>query len=193
MDSLDKEKEALRYAMRGKWKKLDPSWVDTASAKVHKTITHLDKFKEASIVGCYMALPHEVQTQDLIATCWEADKKVCVPAYNKVSDTYPWAWLEAGEWTSVGRYDIPEPMNPRWAPQCGEGELLLLPSVALDKFGHRLGHGGGHFDRVLADCPGYKVGLAFEFQVVENVPVGTWDVPVDLIVTEENVYKFRKK
>jgi len=88
-----------------------------------------------------------------------------------------------------GVWDIPEPdaRCPVVAPE--EVELFLLPGLAFDLGGHRLGYGRGYFDRVLGRAPGEKVALAFDGQIVETVPVGPQDVPVDAVVTPTRVIR----
>lgn len=67
-------------------------------------------------------------------------------------------------------------------------ELSLIPGVVFDKKGYRLGFGRGYYDRLMDRLGGLKVGVAYEFQIVEEVPRDSWDRPVDMVVTEENIY-----
>ena len=69
-----------------------------------------------------------------------------------------------------------------------ELDLLLVPLVAFDAYGRRLGHGRGYYDRMLSRCPGLKVGVAFEVQRMTAVPTEAHDVGLDLVVTEARVY-----
>ena len=66
--------------------------------------------------------------------------------------------------------------------------FMVVPAMAFDRSGNRLGHGYGHYDRLMAKCPGYKVGLVFEVQIVDEVPMEPQDVAVDVVVTEQNLY-----
>ena len=65
---------------------------------------------------------------------------------------------------------------------------MVVPALAFDRRGNRLGHGYGHYDRLMTKCPGYKVGLIFEVQLVDEVPMEARDVAVDIVVTEQNIY-----
>ena len=69
-------------------------------------------------------------------------------------------------------------------------DLIVIPGVGFDHSGHRLGHGRGHYDRLLKKTRGYKVGLAFEEQLVPELPVEAHDVPVDLLITDQNLLYF---
>lgn len=103
-------------------------------------------------------------------------------------------WLQSLDELSAGSFGIPEP-RPEWRTQpdrCGnpaEIDLVVLPGLAFDVRGNRLGQGRGYFDRLLAELkPGViKVGLAFEVQMVEAVPVEKHDLSVDLVVTESRM------
>ncbi|MDW8095840.1 MAG: 5-formyltetrahydrofolate cyclo-ligase [Aquificaceae bacterium] len=67
-------------------------------------------------------------------------------------------------------------------------ELALVPGLLFDKEGYRLGYGKAYYDRLLGRLGGLKVGVCYEFQVVEEVPRDSWDEPVDLVVTDANIY-----
>ena len=67
-------------------------------------------------------------------------------------------------------------------------EVMVVPALAFSKQGGRLGHGGGHYDRILGSWSGFRVGVAFDFQVFDEVPMGSQDIPVDIVVTERTVY-----
>ncbi len=87
-----------------------------------------------------------------------------------------------------GAYGIPEPqgeevVSPAWI------DLLLVPGVAFDREGFRLGWGKGYYDRLLKRAGGMKVGVAFSFQVFERLPRDPWDVPVDAVVTEKGIIR----
>ncbi len=90
-----------------------------------------------------------------------------------------------GEPLIPGPFRIPEPPPelPVVAPR--EVDLWLVPGVAFDPRGNRLGHGAGYYDRLLAGAPGRKIGVAWAFQVVDHVPSAPHDIPMDALVTDE--------
>ncbi len=92
-----------------------------------------------------------------------------------------------------GPYGIPEPPRvPGRPPQTVGFDLVLVPGVAFDRKGHRLGQGLGYYDRFLGGLPGeaLRVGLAYSDQVVPEVPVEEWDAPLHALATEEGVIRF---
>ena len=69
-------------------------------------------------------------------------------------------------------------------------DLMLIPGVAFDQKGNRIGYGKGYFDKFLAKCEGLKVGIGFDLQVVPKIdPVDSWDVKMDLVLTEKGIYR----
>jgi 5-formyltetrahydrofolate cyclo-ligase len=99
----------------------------------------------------------------------------------------------SGDGWVEGAYGIPEPPRLPGMPPRSEGfDLVLVPGVAFDRKGGRLGQGLGYYDRFLCRLPGnaLRVGLAYSDQVVPEVPVDEWDVPMHALATEEGVIRF---
>ena len=88
-----------------------------------------------------------------------------------------------------GRYGILEPRGTTRPGEDCDGLIVFVPAVLVDKQGNRIGRGGGWYDRTLAMLDGraIRMALVYEFQLIEEVPVENWDLPVDLIITEERV------
>jgi 5-formyltetrahydrofolate cyclo-ligase len=187
MTTPAEEKQAIRARIRSLRRGFDSVWIEQTSPLVTEKVLALPQFESARVVSCFLSLPHEVQTEDLIEMCWQLGKRVCVPAQEKTSHDYELAWLEAGEETVLGPDHIPQTKKIRRV-QPKEVNLMIVPAMAFDRRGNRLGHGHGHYDRLMAKCPGYKIGLAFEIQMVDEVPVEAQDVSVDIVVTEQNLY-----
>ena len=90
-----------------------------------------------------------------------------------------------------GAFGIPEPSSGEVvSPQ--ELELAIVPGVAFDRRGYRLGFGKGYYDRVLRHISAPKVGVAYSFQVVEYIPQDEWDVPVDILITDKEVIRWKR-
>ncbi len=98
-----------------------------------------------------------------------------------------------GDRWEEGPYGIAEPARiPGLEARMDGFDLVVVPGVAFDRSGHRLGHGLGYYDRFLGGLPERvpRIGLAFSHQVVQEVPVAAWDVPIHTLVTEEGVIRF---
>lgn len=91
-----------------------------------------------------------------------------------------------------GAFCIREPAEGEEV-QPQEVDLALVPGIAFDRQGYRIGYGRGYYDRLLGKLGGLKVGVCYQFQLLEEVPRDSWDVPVDLVVTEEKTYEGGKE
>ena len=142
-------------------------------------------------IALYAAVPGEVPTGRIREACLAAGARLYYPRVTG-KGTIAFFPHREGEGWKVGPYGIPEPPRRRGSrPYAGVFDLVVVPGVAFDRDGRRLGHGFGYYDRFLATLPEgvTRVGLAFAHQVVPEVPVDAWDVPVHALVTEEGVIR----
>jgi 5-formyltetrahydrofolate cyclo-ligase len=143
-------------------------------------------------VALYSAVRGEVGTERIREAYLSAGAAVfypCVVGWGEIG-FYP---HRDGDGWEKGAYGIPEPPRPPGvAPRTVGFDLVLVPGVAFDRSGHRLGHGLGYYDRFLRRLPESvpRVGLAYSDQVVPEVPVDEWDVSLHALVTEEGVIRF---
>ena len=148
----------------------------------------LTAFVGAAALGCYMALGTEVRTDGVIEQCLRMGKTVAVPARRRETGTYGMARFDQGVALALGPLGVKEPAAPDWVESV---DIVLVPGLAFDAQGARLGRGGGYYDRILAelgDRP-LRVGVAFDFQVVSRVPVDLHDARVDAVVTETRLLR----
>jgi 5-formyltetrahydrofolate cyclo-ligase len=142
-------------------------------------------------VALYAAVPGEVPTGRIREAYLAAGVKICYPRVTGKGTIAFYPHREGDGWEQ-GPYGIPEPPRRRGVRPHGTGfDLVVVPGVAFDRKGRRLGHGYGYYDRFLATLPdeAVRVGIAFLHQVVPEVPVDAWDVPVHTLVTEEGVIR----
>lgn len=184
-------KDFARVQARRFRRSLDPAWILAASAQIAERVLALPEVRRASAAGCYLATHTEVQTRLLMERLAAAGKQIFVPAWNRATAGYAMSEYAPGEPMHAGHLGVQEPMNPRWAQIYID--VLLVPVVAFDRQLNRLGHGGGHFDRLLSSQAGPKIGLAFEGQRLAAVPFEPHDVPLNFIVTEQRVYDGRNE
>ena len=137
----------------------------------------LELFQQAKTVGAYMPLPDEVDITPLFQ-CLE--KTFYIPTFDETSGGYRLAQL-TGE-LKPGKFGIPEPEEPIFAPAMLD--IIIVPGIAFDRIGHRIGRGGGFYDRLLPQYHAVRIGVCFEFQCLESVPSKSHDCPIDLLITE---------
>ncbi len=182
-------KETLRREMKRRRAAQDPVAAARASAAAQARLCAWTVFRNARHVACYLAGPGEVGTERIMAACFEAGKRVAVPARRGGPADYGFCRFEPGTPVKTGALGIREPACPEWVDPA-ELDLIVVPGVAFDASGRRIGHGLGCYDRLLEAAGGArKAGLAFEWQVAPEVPAEAHDVPMDVVVTERNLYQ----
>lgn len=196
-------KESIRINMRARRAELTPLHIRQASVRIQRAVIKLPEWAAARRVCVYLALPAEAQTRALLAACWKTGKQVLVPAYRKKFLRYDLARLRPDDSVKAGHWAVPEPARPRWATpnlvspnrvRPTHVDLVVIPGLAFDRTGGRIGHGLGHYDRLLAGKTmqqAFKVGLALECQMLERVPMNARDIRLDAVVTERAVYRRR--
>lgn len=161
--------------------------VTAASRAIYERLVTLDVFQKAQCVGAYLALPSEVQTRPIIEACWENGASVCVPYYIAAERYYGMSRLDPAAALRTRMWNLREPENPEPVDP-SQLDLILVPAMAFDHRGTRLGHGGGHYDRLLKNVKGYRLGLAFHEQVVTgDLPREAHDQSVQAILTEQKL------
>ncbi|MEI6970679.1 MAG: 5-formyltetrahydrofolate cyclo-ligase [bacterium] len=188
-NTMSSDKDLLRRAIRIHRTTLGRHWMRNMSARIQDAVCNLDEFSAARTVGCYISTPAEVQTGAILKACWSLGKKVCVPAWDPDTKEYRLALLDRNEKLEAGPHDVFQPVSAVPAVP-GEVDIALVPGLAFDAKGNRLGHGCGYYDRLLATRGlrrAFRVGLAFSFQLVDSVPVDSNDERMNMVVTEDGV------
>jgi len=140
------------------------------------------------IVGGYHALPEEADPSQLLARLVELECQVAFPRVIAKDQPLEFHHVPDGDVLEPGNFGIPEPLG-HWPP--ARPDLLLVPLLAFDAHGHRLGYGGGFYDRTLALLKVPAIGIAYGGQEVASLPRGPHDMALDMIVTEKGVRRFR--
>lgn len=152
----------------------------TASEAVFDRLEHMAAFQLAEKVLMYHSLPDELDTKRFLNK-WKDKKKFFLPRVNgAVLELLPYdeSRLE------IGSFHIEEPTGNETHP-VEEMEIIIVPGVAFDRKGRRLGRGKGFYDRLLQTAKATKIGVAYDFQLVDEVPSENHDVGMDLVITEK--------
>ena len=142
----------------------------------------------------YCALAGEVPTERIRRVYLAAGVRLYYPRVTGNGTLAFYPHREGDVW-ETGPYGIPEPSIPAGVePRMSAWDIVVVPGLAFDRRGNRLGHGFGYYDRFLGGLPEGvpRVGLAWAGQLVPGVPVDAWDVPVHALVTEEGVIRIVK-
>lgn len=191
---LNSKKQLIRRELLKRRNSLNEDDVSSFSQLIIGKILRMQEFFESNVIMTYINFDNEVITTDLINKCFLMGKKVTVPAIVNIDDKKTkMVTSQIYDWNCMvkGKYGILQPdyrflhiIEPK------EIDFILIPGIAFDKKKNRLGFGKGYFDRFLIqtrkNC--YKVGLAYDFQVIDELPVESHDIPLDFIVTEKRIF-----
>ena len=181
-----RQKEVRKEAL-SKRDALAKEQVLTSSAKIAEQIVKLPEFFNEQTVFAYSAFRNEVDLSNVIRMAQEHGKALLLPK-TKDSDIL---FYEYGPDDRLvpGRFGVLEPEQD--TPADPKNGLMLVPGVAFSKEGYRIGFGKGYYDRYLADRQMIiTAGVCYEFQLSDHFPVKNSDIPMDMIITEEQIYYF---
>ena len=180
-------KDQLRTTLLRRLKQQKEDARHRSSEAIQRKVFRLTAFRRARTVGCYMALPYEVQTWRMIEEMLSKGKRVVVPVMQPRTRRLLLSEVRDPAMELVrGRFGVWEPLPRARRPvPLRDVDLLLVPGIAFDRRGHRLGHGHGYFDRFLARVPKTTrtVGLAFRFQLLDRLPTAPHDHAVQAVLT----------
>ena len=179
-------KQNIRREMAAKRKALEAQWLEAASVKVAKNLQSLDAFRAAQTVALYMGMDGEVDLDGLFPICRKLGKRTCIPVFNAKTKLYEMAEITENTPCHTGHYGIREPISPSLVAM-NDIDLIAVPGIAFDPNGTRLGRGGGYYDRLLEGFRGYAAGVAFDFQILPQIPADAHDQPVECIATETRI------
>lgn len=159
-----------------------------ADEQIRKRLLALQQYQNASAIYCYVSVKDEVDTHEIIRKSLEKGLKVAVPRITG-RGRMEFYFIQSPDDLVPGKWSIPEPGE--WcikAPHPEQDTMVIMPGVAFDRSGNRIGYGGGYYDRYLEKCPKcMRIALAFSCQCIENIICDRYDVRADIIITEEGM------
>lgn len=186
MSKADVRRDALKAR-----RSLSAEQVESLSARIQDALMALPEFLEAEVVASYVAKRDEVQTEKIMRSALSSGKRFLVPRTDPSSLSLRFCEIRSLDQLSPGYLGIPEPPLTSKAVSLSESQLVVVPVVAWDDAGQRLGYGKGYFDRELRSRGrAASAGLGFESQRRDQLPATSSDVPLDIIVTERRVLRF---
>lgn len=157
---------------------------EESSQKICTLLENCGIFKNSSNILLYHSLPDEVETHAFINK-WHTEKNIFLPRVNGNE-------LEILAFDpkklSKGAYNISEP-DGKELHDISTIDLIIVPAVALDKNGNRLGRGKGYYDKLLCSSNAYKIGIIYDYQLVDEIPHELHDIPMDMIITDKGILK----
>ena len=173
-------KKNLRRAMKTRRNALTEEEKSDAADKCLSKLKELSEFMDSDWIYAYIACRNELETADIIAWCLDNEKRVAVPkVHGEIMHFYE---IHSLADCVPGAFGILEPVGEE-KDRITEPGFMLVPGLAFDKKGNRLGYGGGFYDKYLASHGGIiTAALGYQFQIVEEVPAEIHDKKMDYLI-----------
>ncbi len=186
---MDESKRTLRGSATSRRDSLLSTDCLTLSQSVQSRVLESSWYHNASAIALYSAVQNEVCTDDIRDDALRVGKRLFYPRLTKSYDG-DFVLVQSIDDMIAGPSGIPEPSGKEILnARIEHGLLILVPGISFDREGNRLGRGKGWYDRMLhrIGANAISVGLAYEFQIVDQIPVEPWDQSVNYIVTENEI------
>lgn len=181
-DSLSEAKRALRKEMRTRRAELSPAEVELSSERIAQQVIPLPEWQSAQTVHIFVgSLPGEVKTDGIITDCFERNCRVMIPVIDQSTRSMRSVWLKSLDELIPTSWGGREPVNADIADESAI-DIVIVPGVAFDREGHRLGMGAGYYDRFLRNIRAPRIAVAHSVQLIEHIPTDATDESVDIVI-----------
>lgn len=185
--NISLKKQSVRKIIAAKRCALSKAEVEQKSLQISNNLIALDIFKLSRSIALFSPIHNEVRTQSVFDKAIEHRKEVYFPRVNGPSLDF--CRVQNLEQLKSGNFGVLEPFPQLPAANIHDIDLFVLPGVAFDRSGNRVGYGKGFYDRALADVPKEKkAALAYHFQLSDSVPADEDDRKVGILITERGVF-----
>ena len=173
-------KQELRKKIREQKRAMSPEEIESRSAKLGELFLQSDAYRNARTIYGYLPYNQEVRTVPMLEQALKDGKRVAVPKC--YGDEMKFIYMDDLTKVEKGYANIPEPIADGPVAD-DETALVLMPGLAFDPQGHRIGYGGGFYDKFLAQEPGHPtLALCYEFQMLPCLETEEFDIPVDCVL-----------
>lgn len=177
---IDQKKKELRRQIKELKQNISIEDKKKKSFIIFRRIEQLVKFKTSQTVMVYWSMPDEVYTHDFILK-WHKEKVIILPVVNG-DDLELRIFTGVENMTTGQSFGISEPIGEKFdKPE--DIDLIIVPGIAFDSSNNRMGRGKAYYDKLLKKSNAYKVGICFNFQLIDSVPVDEHDVKMDLVIS----------
>lgn len=179
---MQTDKKTVRKLVRDQKRQLTKAQINERTEIILKNLYKMEFYKNAERIYLYVNYNQEVNTSILIDEGIKEGKEIFVPRVD--GEEMEFYRIFSREELESGAYGILEPKKGCMSDE-GHSGLMILPGLAFDKKHHRIGYGGGFYDRYLEKYPDfYKAALCYDFQVFEEIMTEELDIPVDIVISE---------
>lgn len=188
-------KKRIRADVLKKRNGIPPHTKRLKDSAIGKRLFSLKEFKDAKSILFYASVRSEVDTLDMIRKAISMGKSVMLPKVDIKSHSLKIYEVKGMDEIEMGYMGIPEPIVSKKSLRSPDSaDIVIMPGIAFDPSGGRLGYGKGYYDRMLSGRHGIlKTALAYEEQIVRNIPTELYDIKVDSIITEKRTIWTKKR
>jgi 5-formyltetrahydrofolate cyclo-ligase len=185
-------KKDLRYKMKKQRAAIPAEDKQRMSEEIFSNVISLDEYKSSEILFTYVSLKSEADTFPIIAAALKSGKKVAVPRCIEGKNHMEFYFIHGLNDLERGSFGLLEPL-PRHENLCTSNTgFCVLPGLAFDRTGSRLGYGCGYYDRFLQKFGGCTAGLCFSPILSDKpLPTGRYDVPANIVVTDKEIIRIK--
>jgi 5-formyltetrahydrofolate cyclo-ligase len=185
-------KNELRAAIKARRRALEPEEKAQLDRLICGHVLRLHQYQRAKAVIVYMSTAIEVDTLGIIRHALAHGKRVVLPRCRPGTRLMDFYYIRSLEDLETGSYGLLEPKTCCERFTRFENSICLVPALAYDRSGYRLGYGGGYYDRFLSGYTGPRIGLIYAADIRRQLPHGRFDRPVQLIVSERGFFYIRR-
>ena len=188
MQTTDTQKRELRRSLLERRRLIGGELRAKLDATLCERLCELEAYKSSDTVLLYSPIKGEPDLGYLAARCLKDGKVLAYPLCDTLSHTLSFHKVCSLDDLRLGAYNIPEPSPSLPRITDFRRALCIVPAIAFDRDGYRLGYGGGFYDRFLRDFSGISVGAVYDELVLPSLPRGEYDLAVDLVITQSKIY-----
>jgi 5-formyltetrahydrofolate cyclo-ligase len=182
------EKKTLREQMKARLQQLTAEEKQVYDKEIAKTLYTLPLWQKAATIAITISRGNEVNTRPIIEKAWQEGKRVSVPKCDPAKKTMTFREIHSFSQLESVYFGLWEPIEAMTKEVvASEIDFMIVPGVCFSKNGYRIGYGGGYYDRYLQHFSQPTISLAYTMQVVENLPSEPHDIPVKMIITNDEV------
>ncbi|GJM07680.1 MAG: 5-formyltetrahydrofolate cyclo-ligase [marine bacterium B5-7] len=189
------DRATLRANLKAARAGLSSTFRAACADKLSQQLITLPSIREATNIAVYHAIQTEMNLMPFIRACWQTEKHCYLPVI--LPETLKFSRYTEHTPLQKSTWHVPEPIcTAEQQYDADSMDVICIPLVGFDAQANRLGQGAGHYDRALAftrdaEKKPLLIGIAYECQRVAQLPVEPWDIPMDMVITEERVYDVR--
>lgn len=185
---MKEQKEVLRKKMKASLNRMKHDEYNELSKQIANGLFDTDEWKNAEIIGITISRGKEIDTSYIIRKAWEVGKQIAIPKCLPKTKGMDFRIFSDYKELEIVYYGLQEPkVEETNSVLPNQIDLLIVPGLIYDERGYRIGFGGGYFDRYLSTYPNETITLAFDLQVVKEIPNEAFDLPVQKIITDKKV------